>query len=252
MGFWNLAYHQLQRPVDRHDRMSMKNTVTFLILCLTASLVMGSLSKQEIERKTDHELISLLNDDDGSVRCIAVMALGLRFDNPHAPVILSHISMQTPHPEGMAMPNGLVEKTTVLAKGDGDLKVRLAALKALSSFKFRTNTTPILTTLLDDQSCIIRIRTAQALISFRGEYHEPIPGKTVQVLVDCLNPNNSPDEIWQAADTLGNVGIQAKESLPSLKELEQHKSQQVRKYAKEAVRKIENELKRERLNRKER
>jgi HEAT repeat protein len=220
-------------------RMSLKNTITLLILGLAAFPAMGSPSKQEIERKTDQELISLLNDNDSSVRCIAVMVLGLRFDNPHAPVILSPISPQTPHPEGTAMPNELVEKTSVLAKGDGDLKVRLSALKALSSFKCRTNTTPILTILLEDHSCIIRIRAAQALISFKHEYHEPISDKTVQVLIDCLNPNNSSDDIWQAAETLGNLGVRAKQSLPYLKELEHHNSKQVREYAEEAVRKIQ-------------
>lgn len=226
----------------------MRNVITLLMFGLSTSLIMGSLSRQEIEGKTDMELVELLDNSNSSTRGTAVMVLGLRFRNPHAPVVMSHIWPRPPHSKETTIPNGLLEKVTALVKSDSDLKVRLSALGALGSFKFHTNTTPILNTLLEDPSCIIRIRAAQTLIGFEDEYREPVSDKVVHVLVHCLNPDNLPDYIWQAAGTLGNLGGRARQALPFLRKLEDHESQQVREYARQASLKIQNELKRENPN----
>lgn len=222
--------------------MPIRNAPTLLALGFAALLAMGAVSVREIRGKSDMELMELLNDSDGTTRCACLMALGSRFRNPNTPVILAPaVAEAAAHSQGVPMPKGLLEKTSALAKSDGDLRVRLAAVMALSSFKFHTNTSPVLTTLLEDQCCIIRIRAAQALIGFMGAYHEPISDRVVQALVDCLDPNNSPDDLWQAAATLGNLGRRAKEALPSLEELEKHDSPQVRRYAREAVLKVQRE-----------
>ena len=143
-----------------------KNAPTLVVLGLTTFLAMGSISIQEIKSKSDVELLELLSSSDSATRCACLMALGFRFRNPDTPVILGPALAQEAHSQGTPMPNGLLERTAALAKSDSDLKVRVAAVMALSSFKFRTNTSQVLATLLEDRSCIIKIRAAQALIGF--------------------------------------------------------------------------------------
>ncbi|HUE37031.1 MAG TPA: hypothetical protein VMO20_06545, partial [Candidatus Acidoferrum sp.] len=119
---------------------------------------------------------------------------------------------------------------------------RVAAVMALEMFKYRTNTTPIFAVLLEDPTCIIRIRAAQGLIDFANDYHEPISDTVVSTLIGCLDSTNSPDDIWQAEESLGDLGARAKGSLPFLVKLKHSKSPQVREYAREAIRKIEKGL----------
>jgi hypothetical protein len=216
----------------------MKTIITVCFLTLTF-LAAAAPSMNDIDRKTDLELLGLLTNIDNSVRCDSLMVLGLRFNNPDAIVAMSPAPMQTAHPKGVALPTGLLEKTVSLAKTDNDLKVRVAAVIALEMFKFRTNTTPILAALLEDPTCIIRIRAAQGLIEFANDYHKPISDTVVSTLVSCLDSTNSPDDIWQAEESLGDLGSRAKESLPLLVKLKHSKSPQVREYAREAIRKIE-------------
>jgi hypothetical protein len=171
-----------------------------------------------------------------------MMALGYRFRNPATRLILGPAVAGAAYPKETCMPTGLVDKAAALARDDADLNVRLAAVMALSSFKFHTNTTPALIALLADPYCIIKIRAAQALIDFKDEYHEPIPRQVVGKLIECLNPNNPPDDLWQTAATLGDLGKGAKEALPFLERLKQHSSPQVRTYATEAVLKVQKQL----------
>lgn len=219
----------------------IKNAFTLLILGFTTLLAVGAvLTAQEIKGKSDMELTRLLDDGDSHIRRACLIALGSRFRNPNTPVILaSPVENTEAHSEEVPMPKGLLEKTAALAKSDSDLKVRITAVVALSSFKFHTNTTPILNALLEDRSCIIKIRAAQALIDFKSGYNEPISDRVVQTLIDCLDTNNSPDDLWQAAATLGTLGKQAKAALPLLEKLEEHPSPEVREYAKEAVLKLQ-------------
>lgn len=219
--------------------------LTIGLLSISAMCSHASLTKKAIEKKSDSELINLLTNGESSVRSIAIMVLGLRYDDPQAPVILSPLSVQATRPKDVALPNGLLEKTANLAKEDSDLKVRLAAIRALSSFRCRTNTTQILTMLLEDRVCIIKIRAAQALIGFATNYRETVSDKVVQTLIDCVSPNNSTDDIWQAAEALGQLGARAKDSLPFLVKLDQHQSEQVREYTKAAVIRIQTEVERE-------
>lgn len=216
---------------------------TIIVLCFLAVtfLVSGTPLMSDIEHKPDLELLGLLTNDDSSVRTSSLVVLGLRFNNPDA-LVINPISNQMPYPKGVALPNGLLETTVSLAKSDNNLNVRLAAVIALETFKYRTNTTPILTALLQDPTCIIRIRAAQALIDFATDYHEPISDKVVSTLISCLDSNNSSDDIWQAEESLGDLGARAKESLPFLVKLKHNKSAQVREYAREAIRKIEKGL----------
>jgi HEAT repeat protein len=223
----------------------INTSATVLILGFAGFVAIGAVSIQEIKGKSDIELTALLSDSDGDTRCACLMALGSRFRNPSTPVILApSVADATAHSKGVSMPKGLLEKTAALAKSDSDLSVRLAAVMALSSFKFHTNTTPVLNALLEDQCCIIKIRAAQALVGFRDEYHEPISDRVVQALIGCLDPKNSPDDLWQAASTVGNLGERAEAALPFLEKLERHDSPQVREYAKEAVLKLQKKSRR--------
>jgi HEAT repeat protein len=215
----------------------MKTIITLFVFAATY-LVAAAPSTEEIGRETDSELIDSLTNNESSVRCASLTVLGLRFNDPEALVIMSAIWWQTPHSKGVALPKTLLGTTVSLAKNDSDLRVRLAAVMALEMFKYRTNTTPILNSLLEDPTCIIRIRAAQGLIDFADDYHEPISEKVVSALIGCLNTNNSPDDIWQAEETLGYLGAQAKEALPLLAKLKHSKSPEVQEYAKEAIRKI--------------
>lgn len=208
-----------------------------------AILSVGALSIDEIDRKTDSELMQLLTNSDSFTRALSLAALSVRFRNPQKGLPMSPFRSE-PRSKETPLPSGLLEEAISRAKEDSDLRVRIAAVGALSAFKFRTNTSPVLTSLLNDPCCIIRIRAAQALIGFEDDYHEPTSDKVVTVLINCLDPKNSPDDLWQAAYTLGNLGLRAQKSLPSLKLLEENKSEQVREYAREAIQKIQNALKR--------
>ena len=216
---------------------------TIIVLCFLAGtfLVSGAPSMNDIERKTDLELLGMLTNGDSSVRCSSLMVLGLRFNNPYA-LVINPVSDQIPYPKGVALPSGLLETTVSLANCDSNLMVRLAAVMALEMFKYRTNTTPMLTALLQDPACIIRIRAAQGLTDFAADYHEPISDSVVITLIGCLDSTNSPDDIWQAEESLGDLGARAKGSLPFLAKLKHSKSAQVREYAREAIRKIEKGL----------
>ncbi|HTV42615.1 MAG TPA: HEAT repeat domain-containing protein [Candidatus Sulfotelmatobacter sp.] len=222
----------------------MKIILTLWFLAL-AFVAVGAPTKQEIERMTDLELIDLLTNDDSSARCASLLILGLRFNNPESPVTMSPFLYQPCYPKGVTLPKGLLEKTVSLAKTDDDVHVRLVAVMALGMFKFRTNTTPILTALLDDPTCIIRIRAAQGLIDFSDDYHEPISDTVISTLISCLDSTNPPDDVWQAEESLGDLGARAKQSLPFLVKLKHSKSPEVREYASEAIRKIKKELKRQ-------
>ncbi len=199
---------------------------------------MGAVSVRELKNMSDRELTALLDTSDSATRAACLMALSFRFQNPKMPVLLGPAAAEPAHSAEVAIPSGLLEKAGALAKSDSDLKVRLAAVMALRSFKFRTNTSPALNVLLEDRCCIIRIRAAQALIAFSKEYHERIPQRVIEALVECLDPEHSEDELWQAAAVAGSLGSRGREALPSLKRLQQHKSAKVRQYAEEAIARI--------------
>ena len=218
----------------------MKTAIALCIFAMTF-LAVGAPPMQDIERKSDLELVNLLTNGDSEIRCASLIVLGLRFDDPNVPMLMSQILTET-HPKEVALPPVLLERTVSLAKSDEDLRVRLAAVIALGQFRFRTNTAPILMALLRDRICIIRIRAAQALIDFEDDYHEPICGSVVPTLISCLDTNNSPDDIWQAAETLGDLGAQAKEALPLLTKLKHNESREVREYVREVARKIRKQM----------
>ncbi len=219
----------------------MKVIIT-LCLSVVAFLAISAPPMQDIERESDSELFNLLTNSDSFTRCDSLMILGLRFNNPDAIVAMSPAPDQVPYPTGIALPRGLLERTMSLAKADPDIKVRLLAVAALEQFKCRTNTTPILKQLLKDRTCIIQIRAAQALMNFANEYHEPISDNVVSTLINCLDTTNSPDDIWQAEESLGNLGARGKKALPFLAKLKHNKSPEVREYAGKAIRKIQKGL----------
>jgi len=110
---------------------------------------------------------------------------------------------------------------------------------ALDDLKFRTNTTPLLVTGLDDKEKLIRIRTCTALIEISRDYSEPLTERVIPTLTQCLAPEGQIEEIWQAAYASEELGSAGRPLIPALEQLEKHESSKVRYYAKRAVSKIE-------------
>jgi hypothetical protein len=159
--------------------------------------------------KTVAELLELLENKDSTVRHCAASFLGERYRNPKAIVINGPIHKpNSPSPE-FPIPPQVVPKLAEHLKTDPDLSVRMCAVFALRDLRFRTNTTPILVSGLDDKDGLIRIRTCTALIDISQEYSEPLTERVIPTLTQCLAPNGEIEDIWQAAyasEQLGSAG----------------------------------------------
>ena len=115
----------------------------------------------------------------------------------------------------------------------------MCVVSALRDLRFRTNTTPILLTGLDDANMIIRIRTCTALIDIARDYAEPLHTNVVATLIGCLDPNREVEEIWQAAYSAEQLGTNGAAVTPALRTLTTHDSPKMRHYATRALSRIE-------------
>ncbi len=187
--------------------------------------------------KSVSELLRLLGDSDASKRECAAIFLGLRYQNPDRPHLDPPLlKLGSPAPELPVSSQVISALSNHLS--DPEVGVRLCALSALEDLRYRTNVTAIIVDALTNDSTLVKIRTAATLTRISDDYHESLPAPVVPTLIDCLNPGESPDDLWQAAYYVGCLGSKGSAAIPALEKLANHKSSKVRKYAAEALTKL--------------
>jgi HEAT repeat protein len=185
--------------------------------------------------KSVQEIMLLTGNKDASIRSAAAMFLGLKYKDPkmvrpNEPFL--DANSQSPE---LTLLGAVIQKLNRLLETDESVDVRIAALSSLELLRCRTNTTSIILKNLTNNLTLIRLRASEALISISKQYNERLPDQVIPTLISCLNPKEDPDEIWQAALVVGNIGKSAKAAIPVLEKLKTHPSKKVREYAAEAL-----------------
>ena len=215
---------------------------SYIFLIVLALSIQSAVCMQPAHNFSDKsvaDLMMLLQNKDPQIRQCAAIFLGVRYKNPKSvlpdePVLKPN----SPSPE-LPLPPVVIPSLAKLLESDTNIEVRLCSLAALENLRYTTNTTPILQNNLTNNLTLIRLRASQSLIKISKQYNEPLPDQVIPTLISCLNPKEDPDEIWQAAYTVGNMGASAKAAIPALEQLKTHSSKKVRTYATEALAKVD-------------
>lgn len=225
------------------DKSSCKiNFIAFVALAILFGSIIKSFSISppfDYSDKRIDELVGLLNDTNIEKRECATYFLGVRYMNPYRPDLLNRPVLKhgSPKPE-FPIPTEVIPKLAALLAQDSSVGVRLSALGALENIRYQTNTSPIIVAALTNTFTLVRMHAAESLNRISKQYSEPLPSQVVPTLIDCLNSSEDPEEIWQAALTVGNMGVSAKDAIPALEKLKTHPSKKVRQYAEEALKRI--------------
>lgn len=218
------------------------NVAAFVALAILFGSIIKSFSATppfDYSDKQIGELVGLLNDTNVEKRECAAYFLGVRYMNPHRPDLLNKplLTAGSPKPE-FPIPTEVIPQLTTLLTQDSNVGVRLSALGALENLRYQTNTSPIIIAALTNSFTLVRMHAAESLNRISKQYNEQLPSQVVPTLISCLNPAEDPDEIWQAALIVGNMGASAKAAIPALEKLKTHPTKKVRQYAEEALERI--------------
>ena len=208
----------------------------FLIATFATLSALGVLPAHDFGGKTVAQLLELLESTDGGVREDAALFLGYRYRKPGA--VINPPTYKEQHPE-LPLPPQIIPRLIEHLKSDPDHLVRLQAMRALHDLRYRTNTTSLVVTGLEDTNALVRIWTCEALIDISHEYSDPLPARVVPTLAQSLSVDTTEDPAWLAAYIAGHLGAAGKELLPQLQALRSHKSAKVRQYAREAITSIQ-------------
>jgi hypothetical protein len=211
--------------------------LSFLILA--TSVLFAAQPTHNFSDRTVAELLELLENKEGTIRHCAAIFIGDRYRNPNADSVNGPIHKPNSPPPEYPIPTQVIPRLGHHLKSDPDRLVRMCAVAALRDLRFRTNTTPILLTGLDDTDVIIKIRTCTALIDISHEYSEPLHPRTIPTLINCLDPKWEADQLWQAAYAAEQLGTNGTAVVPALRVLTRHDSEIVKHYAKRALSRIE-------------
>jgi HEAT repeat protein len=212
--------------------------VLLSVVILAASALFAAQPTYNYSDKTVVQLLELLESKDSTVRHCAAIFLGDRYRNPEAIVINGPVHKPNSPPPQFPIPTQVIPHLAEHLKSDPDVLVRMCTVFALCDLRYRTNTTPILLTGLDDKDKIVRIRTCTALIGISHDYTEPLQTRVIPTLIDCLNPNGEVEQIWQAAYCAEQLGTNGTAVIPALRTLLTHDSPKVRDYAGRALLRI--------------
>ena len=191
----------------------------------------------DLSNKTSSELVRLLESMNSEERECAAIYLGLRYKDPNKTTPNEPCTGAVQLASDWRLVGRAISNLTILARSDSDLGVRLCCVEALKELKYRTNTSPVLVTILSNDIPIVRIRAAHALVEISSYSGDSLPGEVLATLVKCLALQN-PEDVWQAASVIGDIGPSAKSAIPALEVLKKHKSQKIREYATSALNKI--------------
>ena len=208
-------------------------------LVIATSALIAAQPTHNFSDRTVAQLLELLESKDGTVRHCAAIFLGDRYRNPKAVVVNSPIHKPNSPPPEFPIPALVIPQLGHHLKSDPNVSVRMCAVFALRDLRFRTNTTPILLTGLDDKEVIIRIRTCRALIDISRDYSEPLHTRAIPTLIGCLDPKGEIEQIWQAAYAAEQLGTNGMAVVPALRTLMKHDSPKVRHYAERALSRID-------------
>jgi len=135
--------------------------------------------------------------------------------------------------------SNVTAKLVAMATSDSNVSCRCCALFALGDIGLNTNTySTIVGVLKSDRDIHVRFDAAETLIDDAEVRGLAPPKESLAAMIDLLRPEQDPEMIWQSAYSLGCIGRDASEALPSLERLKTHPSGKVRHYALEAIGKI--------------
>ena len=127
-------------------------------------------------------------------------------------------------------------KVSSLVKHEDNRIVRLGCIAVLLNLDAWTNTVEAIIETTDDKDDLVKVRAITALIYVSKKHSEPIPSLAISRLDKCLKSSSDSEILWQAALAAGESG--ERKLLPSLQALLQNSTEKVRKYASEAIGKI--------------
>lgn len=176
--------------------------------------------------KTVSELLPLLDNPNPEIRKNATAGISWQLEQ-------NQITPTNIEPE---IVKATLSKTSALFKREENRIVKLGCIAVLLDLDTWTNTVEALTETTNDKDCLVKVRAITALIYVSKRHNEQTPGIAISRLDECLKSSSDPEILWQAALAAGES--RKKELLPSLQTLLQNPTEKVRKYASEAISKI--------------
>jgi HEAT repeat protein len=176
--------------------------------------------------KTVSELLPLLDSPNTEIRKNATAGISWQLEQNQ--ITLTNIES--------GVVKATLSKTSALFKHEENQLVRLGCIAILFNLDTWTNTALALTETINDKDYLVRVRAITALIYVDERHKEQIPSIAISRLDECLKSSTDPEILWQAALAAGES--REKEFLPSLQALLQNPSNKVRKYAYDAISKI--------------